>query len=339
MTEFHKTIVFTKVPLKGYFKYREVFQIYPANLDKLPYSRFQRHYPVILEYWTTADERINIPNVLEGLTEHFSNAATKVTKQNKILSVLSVFTNNIFFTYPSLEGFWGLPMTQDEINDEMNKWSSKWCINLFHFPELPQQLRIEALSSIDISPVKRAPLITYYTTDPNLDLETNTEIIFPESLETILDAYYKQPAEIMSIIDTAISYSVSSVELRPTKKTFSLLSAFSALETMVNLEFKDIEPARCKECGQLQYSVSKKFRDFLLKYIGNNEHNKRKFNNYYTLRSKIVHTGEQLKSEKLFADIPDDIRDKEFLTSLEIIQLGKLAIINWLIKNLKYHSI
>ena len=57
---------------------------------------------------------------------------------------------------------------------------------------------------------------------------------------------------------------------------------------------------KCEECGQQKYGVSRKFREYLLKYIGDSPNNKRKFNNYYSLRSKIVHTGRQLKTELLF---------------------------------------
>jgi len=50
MNEFQKTIIFTKTPLAGYFRYSDLFQIYPADLEKMPESTFQEHYPVILEY-------------------------------------------------------------------------------------------------------------------------------------------------------------------------------------------------------------------------------------------------------------------------------------------------
>lgn len=333
MRDYHKAIVFTEVPLTGSFRFRDVFQIFPAKLENMPYSQLQRHYPIILEYWTVPKERVFLPSEFENLNEMLSSGATSLTKQDKILSLLSAFTNNLFFRYPSLSGFWGMPILKNDAGEEANNWASKWCWTLYHFPELSGQLKIDRFSDLQTDPIKRLPHYPFYTNDPNLDLDNKTEIVFPNSLEGILEAYFNQPDDVIQVIDTAISYAVSAIEMKDSKKTFSLLSAFSALETMVNLEFKGQDPKRCKECGQLQYSVTRKFRDFLLKYIGNNDHNKHKFNEYYKLRSKIVHTGEKLKSEDLFSDIPDDIRDSEFLTTLEIIQLGKLAIINWLLRN------
>lgn len=333
MRDFHKAIVFTKVPLAGSFRFKDIFQIYPSNLKNIPYSEFQKHYPVILEYWVVPEERILFPSEYENLNELFSNTATSLTKQDKILSLLSAFTNNLFFRYSSLSGFWGMPINKDDAGEEANTWSSKWCWTLFHSPELPPQLKIDSFSDLEIEPVKRLSHYPFYTHDPNLDLDDKLEVVFPDSIERTLEAYFRQSDEIVQIIDTAISYAVSAVEMRETKKTFSQLSAFSALETMVNIEFKGQDGSRCNECGQLIYSVSRRFRDFLLNYIGDNEHNRHKFNDYYKLRSKIVHTGGKLKSEDLFSDIPDEIRDSEFLTTLEIIQLGKLAIINWLLRH------
>jgi len=108
---------------------------------------------------------------------------------------------------------------------------------------------------------------------------------------------------------------------------------------MVNYENKDFEPQRCDKCGQLEYKVSKKYRDYLLKYIGDNISNKKKFNALYNLRSEIVHTGMKLKSESLWTDIPREEKDKEFLNHLEVILMSKLSIINWLIINTNHKSL
>ena len=58
MKEFHNTIIFTKVPLEGHLRYKDLFQIYPADLAGMPKSVLQKHYPVILEYVTTEKDII-----------------------------------------------------------------------------------------------------------------------------------------------------------------------------------------------------------------------------------------------------------------------------------------
>jgi hypothetical protein len=152
-------------------------------------------------------------------------------------------------------------------------------------------------------------------------------------LEETLDAYFLLNPATRQIIDVAISNSVSAIELRRTKKTLSLLASFTSLETMVNLEFKDVPTDKCGKCGQPKYSISRKFREFLLKYIATADSNKKKYNEYYTLRSKIVHAGQQVRNEKLFSGLSDDEQHKEFITQIEIIQMGKMSIVHWLLIN------
>ena len=134
-------------------------------------------------------------------------------------------------------------------------------------------------------------------------------------------------------MDTAIAYAVSAFEIRGSHKSLSVIASFTSVETMVNFEFRNIDPEKCETCGQLRFSVAKKYRDFLLKYIGDSPTNKQKFNRFYTLRSKIVHTGERFKTETLFNEATTEQQDQEFIDHLEIVQLCRLAIVQWLLKN------
>lgn len=333
MRKFHKTIVFTNTPLTGYFRYKDYFQVYPANLKNMPKSKLQRDHPAILEFWTDDQEPVNIPPEFDFFKDFRSETALKVLKKDKILGLLSVISNHLFFRYNNLTGAWGVPLLKENPGKEAKKWSSKWNLTLYHWPELPEQLNINEFSKIDIPEVKFIDHYKYYLENPNFDFFPKTVITFPDSINNVLDSYYSKEPDIVSIIDTAISFSVSAMEFRLLKKTLSLLSSFTSMETMVNLEFRDVNPEKCKACGQLQYKVAQKYRDFLFKYIGSGTSNKKKFNSYYSLRSKIVHTGERLKTENIFSDIPEEEKDKEFLDHLEILQLGKLSIVNWLMEN------
>src|ERR1700744_5172234 len=99
MKKFHRSIFFTKVPLGGYYKYRDQFQVFPADLADMPFYSHQRHYPNILEYWTTDEETIVIDTEYEELKELYSKMAPSIKKQNQILNLLSSFSNNLFFYY------------------------------------------------------------------------------------------------------------------------------------------------------------------------------------------------------------------------------------------------
>lgn len=337
MRQFQRAIFFTKVPLNGYYKHEDRFQIFPLNLENMLHSSFQRHFPNILEFWTTEDEEIQIFNELEisdNLKKHFSSAAAVVAKQDKILRLFSAFTNNLFFRYSDATGNWGIPMLNDNPGDEEDEWSSAWCLKLYNFPQLAKHLKIDNFTEQNIPLIKRVSFKLFYRDDPNLDFDKDKEVVFPDTIDLLFKSYYNIDESKIPFLDAAISYTVSAIELKDSMKTLSLLASFTSMETMVNLEFKDFTIEPCESCGQQKYSVSRKFREYLLKYIGTSEHNKRKFNSYYTLRSKIVHTGQQLKTELLFTDVPKNEQDLEFVTRIEILQLGKLAIAKWLLHNL-----
>lgn len=333
MKEFHRAIFFTKAPLGGYYRYKDEFQIFPCDMENMPESKSQKHHPNILEFWTTEDEVIKTDFEIEGLQELMDKTAMVILKQDKILALLSAFTNNLFFRYIDISGTWGIPILKDEPGEEANSWSSKWCLNMYHFPDLPRQFKITKFTSPEISQIERIAHKDFYTKEPNLDVETQKNIVLPLTIDLLFSSYYSLEPETSLYIDTACSYTVSAIELHYTKKTLSLLSSFTAMETMVNLENKDFKPEKCETCGQLRYSVSRKFREYLMKYIGDSPSNKKKFNDYYSIRSKIVHTGKQLKTELLFADVPKEEKQSELLTRTEILQLGKLAITNWLLTN------
>ena len=328
--KFYRQIFFTKVPLGGYYKYKDVFQIFPADLDNMPKSKMQKHFINILEYWTTEDEFKPIPEEFEGI-DPYSEYVSILTKKDKFLALLTAFTNNVFFYNTNSLGSWGIPVLSEEPKpEEINTWKSLWCMPYFHWPELPDQLKITDFTAQEINPIIRADHKIFYTNEPNLDYSSKENIIFPSSIDDILDGYFSLDLSMMGRVDSAISYTVAAIELKESKKTLSLLSSFTSVETMVNLEYKDLAPEKCETCGQLKFSVARKFREYLLKYIGHSEKNKKKFNSYYSLRSKIVHTGSQLKTELLFTDISLKDKEEELITRVEILQMGKLATTNWL---------
>lgn len=339
MKEYHRSIFFTKVPLTGYYRYKDEFQIFPAELENMPKSKYQKHYPNILEYYTIPNEAVAIPEEFKGLEELYLLATTTIDVQEKILSLLSAISNNLFFRYTSIDGNWAIPLHDDEEKAKQEFASSKWCLTLYHSTELPKQLKINKFSEVAYSEIEKLDHKSFYTYDPNIDFDSKKSVVLPDTINEIIDAFYKLDDTKRTFLESAISNCVSSIELKNSKKTLSLLASFTVMETMVNLEYINQKPEKCDDCGQLKFSVAKKFREYLLKYIGESANNKKKFNAYYSLRSKIVHTGQQLKTENLFADVPEDVKDEEFLKRIEILQMGKLSIVNWLLFNLRLGQI
>lgn len=336
--DFHRVVFFTKVPLVGVYRYKNIFQMFPIILKNMPTSTFQTHFPNFLEFSTNSDDNVDFQLDFEAnstLQELFSRTARVHKKSEMILNLLSTFTNNLCFQYPAGEGAWGIPIISDRISEEMNSWSSSWCHFMFHFPELQREMVITEFSNPDLSTIPRGAYPEYYFVHPNMDSDKRNKIVFPVNIDNIFDSYFSQNIETKSIIDSAISFAVSAIELYNSRKTLSLLSSFTSLETMVNLEFGNDKNERCSNCGQMKYSVSKKFRNYMLKYIGSSDDLKRDFNDYYSIRSKIVHNGRKLKTEPLFNKLPPSERREEFLKRTTILQMNRLAITNWLLLNCK----
>ena len=155
MREYHRAIFFTKAPLGGLYKYKDVFQIFPCDLENMPVTKAQKHHPNILEFWTTKEEIIKSPVRFEGLEDLFNKTATTLTKQDHILSLLTAFSNNLFFRYNDVTGMWGMPLLTEEPGEEANTWSSKWCLKMYHFPDLPRQMKITEFSNPDIPSIRK----------------------------------------------------------------------------------------------------------------------------------------------------------------------------------------
>ena len=277
MRHYHRTIFFTKSPLGGYYRYQDIFQIFPAELENMPAfsSERQFHFPNILEYWTSDEEHVTVPPDLEGLEELHTMAARAERKEGQILGLLTSFSNNLFFKYSAADASWGMPMPQGSSDDEINARSSVWCWRMYFFPDLPRQLTIQGFTDYAGQGISRIPYNRFYTHEPNLDTNRHEPVILPSAMDRLLGAYYALNSVIRNSINYAISYTVSAVALHNTNKTLSMLASFSSLETLVDLEYRGQEVENCGTCGQPRHRVSAKFRGFLMKlrwssYAGHN---------------------------------------------------------------------
>lgn len=335
-----RQIVFTKVPLKGAYRFFDEFQIFPFDLDIVPKSKYQRHFPNILEFWLDDSEKIKPPPEFETLTELFATTGGAGQKSSKLLALLTTFTNHRFFQYISTDfGSWGIPLLTEEPGEELNEQPPVWCMNLYTNLDYNKYYPKDMFTETTFLPVeKEIPYMKYFMYDPNIDREhREKEITFPDAIDFLFDAYFLLNEEAKNFIDTASLYNLSAVELYDYRKTLSLISSFTALETMINIEFKDVPVDKCNDCGQPKYSIRKKFREYLMKYLGASDKNKKKFNSYYDLRSKIIHTGQNIKTESLFNDVSTDESTDELVLRMEILQVGRLAVIKWLIDFYRVH--
>lgn len=81
-------------------------------------------------------------------------------------------------------------MLKDNPGKESNSWHSMWCMSMFHSPELPQQFKIEKFTEITIQPIKKLAHKIFYTYEPNLDSDSEKEIVLPDTIDLLFESYF-----------------------------------------------------------------------------------------------------------------------------------------------------
>ena len=98
MKKFIKNIIFTRTPLTGKYRYGDLFQIYPLNIEGAPNFEKTDHQPIIIEYWFEMDEAKKIE--VFGSEDIDRTVATMTVQINKLIeytSLLSAISNYRFF--------------------------------------------------------------------------------------------------------------------------------------------------------------------------------------------------------------------------------------------------
>ena len=347
--KYKKSIIFSKSILSGHFRYKDEFQIYPIDIERAPKSQVVNNIPCCLEfYYEEKDIEYFNPFGVEKFDKMLSETATESNKRNRILNLLSTISNYRFHFKGSAEFIWTIPVPEevtDENKDELNNTASSPGMEVYVYPGIGDDLKISKLSNLETGNILYLPHKVYYMYDP---VDGRDKIIkFPLRVNHILDKYFSLDKATTLIIDSAAYQICNALDLKSNMKSLSFFSAVSAIETMINLEYKEekIEfdcnhckslksSARiCQKCGKPKWGIAEKFREFLGKYVSNSKSSRRKFNKIYSIRSKIAHTEYLMFNENITDWNFTDKRNDLYLQHIETIQLARLSIVNWLLKN------
>lgn len=311
-----RVTVFSKHKIKGIYRYKDEFQIFPYISDEIPESEFQDVYPVTLEF-----KRNPLINDIAKLGQSIW------AKEDRILTLLNTFTNNYFYKNAAPELQLGYLLS------ELKTGNPKlgWFINEFQLLLKNREMFFENFFTRINEPIEVKEHTTYFLDSSDFFFESNNELILPQSIDKMFEAYFNLDDRAKDFVDTATDYVTNSIQLIKRQKTLSLISSFTAIETMVNLEHLNTKINHCSECKQPIYSITKKFVAFLLKYVDGGDENEKEYKRIYKKRSEIIHSGTRLKTENYFAVINDDEEQEERNFRATILQLSRLAINNWLL--------
>lgn len=342
MKKFIKNIIFTKTPLAGKYRFGDLFQIYPLDIKDAPNTDKTRHYPMIIEYWYETEdiEEVEVFGS-EDIDKMVSTTTVQVNKLIEYTNLLSAITNYRFFFYRKPDTYWSVPLTRE---GDVNQLSSEWSASLYYYPNIANDLKIEDFSDPDFPEISRLPQKFYYWYNP---VEGHDKTIsFPDTIDDILSKYFSTTTDENIVANSCIYQICNGLDLLDKIKSLSFFSFVSAIETLVNYEFKDEKveflcndckslkesTRHCNKCGSPIWGVTAKYREFLFKYVSNEPKAKKMYNTIYDLRSKITHTDFLFVGELFLDWNHNDKTEEVYKTHLSAMQLSRRSLIYWLQK-------
>lgn len=292
----HKSLIKATSPISGYYRYSDVFQIYPSASD----GRDQNCNYALIEYNT---KYLHISKKCgekkDDRLETLKKERAHLNFLKEILALLSICTNERYeLDFNKSESFF--PHSQQIIPK---------------FTDVSEYLKISSC-------VYRINQKSRYN-DQSIRIHPKTDEFFRNYLSLSSKARRRYNASIFLYDNGEI--------LMSTAASMAVVAFASSIENMVEFENQRIKNKAifCHECGQRQYKISSSFYDFLDKFCGGTDNDSnRKFKKFYNMRSKIVHAGSILEFDRIQTIFPQEEHDRlcEFST------LARIALFEYLLR-------
>lgn len=143
--------------------------------------------------------------------------------------------------------------------------------------------------------------------------------------------YFKLNAEARSRYNASIFLYQSMRKIFLTSASMAIIGLISAIENLMDFNGKKAGngPVPCKECKQPVYSISKRFKEFMLEFSEFDVADPNSLlNKFYSRRSKISHAGRILEIDRLLSRFSMQ-EHREFT---EIETHVRIALFNYLLK-------
>ncbi|MBW8035640.1 MAG: hypothetical protein FVQ79_08425 [Planctomycetes bacterium] len=358
-----QTGLLSNFPLRGYYRYKDLFQILPAAAQN---QSFQQDHPLILEIlyfpdvWPHRDqllwhrdlwERERFEYIQNHSTEREMDPSDEWVKAyqdqttrmrfpaiiEEVSGLLTLFANHRFFTYHA-EQHWFIPIHPPD-RDAPNR--SLWGQLDYIFDPLGSGTD---LSEPTCPEVTKVPIQKYYARvrDVMYAGEDNT-VQLPENIDHLFDLYFKLHPDKKTGLHTACYLYNRALELRTTCASLSLVAAVMAIEALVNCSGADqpvtkvCEECRtpesienCSVCGLPRYRATSRFKQFLSDF--GSEDLKKFANELYKTRSKLAHGG-LLRDDLHDSGFYTGKKDEERMFQRNSLSLVRIVMLNWLIKS------
>jgi len=343
---YYCNVIYCTSPLTGFYRYKDIFQVYPIPKQFDLSNEKVNHFPILLEYWTVDSEKQKITDeTFEGLEDFMSSSTAQNNKLHLLIRLLSVFTNYRFFSYKA-ELSWFVS-TEDDVVKNIREYSSDWGLNLYTTKNLSERLRITKFSDTEVDEVKYESFGQYFTR-PHFD-ERHTAITFNNWTDSLFDAYYQLSLDSRNAFDASATLIYNAQELRLRMKSLSFVSFISSIETLSAFVFKDrvkeiafeckscktikASPYKCGTCGNPIWGISQQFKEFLRMFLSSDKKYNPIYNKIYGIRSAIVHSGNLLLGDSFIDWGTEEKQTDEWRTLITLMQYSKMSVNKWLLKD------
>ncbi len=355
-----RRLLFSRSPLKGYFRFGDVFQVMPAP-DSWPRPPFAMgDYPLILElrydpelaperekdYWhRDVWERARDHELgTEGWTDDQIAArrqntemmrSTAIVKELTVL--LSALTNHKIFDYDSSQS-WTISRSDSD------KAETRWAQRGYAMPEFSWP-NAEFLSDPTMEEAPRVPIEDHYRSLPDsyvVGSGDENQVRFPDALDVLLSIYFEWEADRKQAFYAACHLWGQASDLKNIKApSMSLLASVSAIETLVNFSADPgpscrecgVSPSieKCGVCGSPRYRLNSRFKEFLMDFAG--PETESLAGKLYNIRGRISHDGDLLREELFDSGFTKGGKDEQMIFQHSVTLATHIALVNWLINN------
>lgn len=313
----HRSVLESSLPISGYYKYSDVFQIFPNEELGFPQSGGYVYIEYNTEYAqkNSNDETTNVD--CDDRYQKFLLECRHLDFLKELVGLLTIATNQPYHIY---------------FNRKVDL-------------RPPPQMKIEKFSDVsDYYQIgKESWRVKSFANcgDATVSIHTEADRFFKN--------YFNLDSEARGACNASIFMYESMRKVWPVSASMAYVGWISSIENI--LEFERVksgfEPGECPTCNQKMYKITKRFKDFMLKYAaldiivpGDQKDTepsilKKKlkvfekiYDKIYNKRSKISHAGEILEADRVLSLFTVD----EYQQSLEVEAHVRVALFNYLLQ-------
>lgn len=340
-----RRMVFSKAPLKGYYRFGDLFQLTPAPDSWLRPPTIMGDYPLILElrydpkiapdrendYWRRdlferdREKKLGTKGWTDGQIDarrRETNMWRETAIRKELTVILSALTNHRIFDYgSSVRQSWTITRFDSRfLFRRRQKSETRWAQIGYQTPDLDWPVD-EFFTDPMMKEAPRVPIGDHFKEIPDSyrsGAGDNNNVQFHDALDELLAKYFALELSKKRKFYSACHLWAQAFDLKEIKaSSMSLVASVSSIETLQNF---GAVPGTSK---------TKRFKEFFKRYAGPGAESLA--TKLYKIRGDISHDGELLREELFDGGFTIGGHDEQMLFPGHVTRVTHIALVNWLI--------